>query len=163
MSERDERIGAWINLVQVDRVVQESLGKRLEGVVGVSLAEHELLWRLAASPERKERMNDLSRLMLLSKSGVTRLVDRLEREKLVARGACETDRRVVYAQITNAGQRILAKAQPIFDAELETSFSRHLNDVDVRTLRRALRKLLEGNDVWQDERCQPTLKMPAVV
>ena len=163
MSERDERIGAWINLVQVDRVVQESLGQRLEDGVGVSLAEHELLWRLAASPERKERMNDLSRLMLLSKSGVTRLVDRLEREKLVARGSCETDRRVVYAQITNAGQRILAKAQPIFDAELETSFSRHLNDVDLRTLRRALRKLLEGNDAWQDERCQPTLEMPAVV
>lgn len=148
-----ERFWAWINLLQANRVVQDEMEERLQAAAGLTLAQHELLWRIAAAPEGKLRMNDLASLLLVSKSGVTRLVDRLVEMGFVERTACREDRRVVYAQITGAGHAALDRASPAHVEALERAFSVHLGDSDVRSLRRALRKVLEGNGAWHEERC----------
>lgn len=70
---------------------------------GLSLTEFEVLLRLARSPGRQLRMSDLSAQTSLSTSGITRVVDRLERDGLVVRQACPTDRRGLLAVLTNAG------------------------------------------------------------
>jgi DNA-binding MarR family transcriptional regulator len=148
-----EELSAWLNLIQTHEAVAAGLEDTLKRANGLSLAEHEVLVRLAEAPEGRLRMLDLTGLVLLSKSGVTRLIDRMEHEGLVERQSCETDRRVVYAAISPTGRRILDDTTPAFLAGIEEHFSRHLSDADVRALRRILRKLLAGNGQWEEARC----------
>jgi DNA-binding MarR family transcriptional regulator len=148
-----EPFRAWMNLLQAQAVVSEALEARLQAEVDLSLAEHEALARLSSASEGRFRMAELAGLMLVSKSGVTRLVDRLEERQLVERVTCPTDRRVTYAEITPKGRRALERANPVLEAGLADSFGRYLASGDVRTLRRSLRKVLEGNGKWEEERC----------
>ena len=148
-----DRFGAWLNLVQADAVVAESLEQQLQRECELSLPEQEVLARLGEAEEGRLRMADLASQMLVSKSGVTRLIDRLEKQTLVSRGECLTDRRVTYAVITDAGYERLRKSRPVLARAIETTFSSFLNDSDIRALRRVLRKVLEGNGKWDDSRC----------
>lgn len=83
---------------------------------GVSAIEFEVLMRLARSPGNRLRMTDLAAQTTLSTSGVTRVVDRMERSGLVVRQACPTDRRSSYATVTGAG---LAKLDEILPGHLQ--------------------------------------------
>ncbi|MBG0560541.1 MarR family winged helix-turn-helix transcriptional regulator [Actinoplanes aureus] len=78
----------------------------------LSPVEFEVLMRLARSPRSQLRMTDLAGQTTLSTSGVTRVVDRMERSGMVRREACATDRRSSYAVITEAGQQRLAEVLP---------------------------------------------------
>ncbi|WP_122981826.1 MarR family winged helix-turn-helix transcriptional regulator [Actinoplanes teichomyceticus] len=78
----------------------------------VSPVEFEVLMRLARSPGHRLRMTDLAGQTTLSTSGVTRVVDRMERDGMVRREACPSDRRSSYAVITEAGQERLAQVLP---------------------------------------------------
>ncbi len=78
----------------------------------VSLAEFDVLIRLGRSPDNRLRMSDLAAQTILSTSGVTRVVDRLERDGLVARQACPSDRRGSFAVLTDAGSARLAAMLP---------------------------------------------------
>lgn len=148
-----ERVSAWLNLVQAGVVVSEGVEQALEAGAGLSLAEHEVLVRLARTPEGRLPMHDVAELLLVSKSGVTRIVDRMVRDGWLERTSCATDRRIVYAQLTEAGRQKLADAEPVFAHALDERFSSHLADLDVRRLRSALRKVLEGNGAWEEDRC----------
>jgi DNA-binding MarR family transcriptional regulator len=150
--ERTERAGAWLNLLQVDTVVSEALERRLEERHGISLAEHEVLVRLSHE-SKGYRMHELASLLLVSKSGVTRLIDRMVAAGLVRREPCPTDRRVIHASITPKGRIKVDRSMPDFLAALDEAFSAHLNSDDVAALRTALRKVLEGNEKWEDRRC----------
>lgn len=79
---------------------------------GLSQVEFEVLVRLARSPGQQLRMTDLAAQTALSTSGVTRVVDRLERDGLVARHACESDRRISYAMLTKTGLDRLEETLP---------------------------------------------------
>jgi DNA-binding MarR family transcriptional regulator len=149
------RFHAWLNLLQGYSVVSARVEAKLEASGGLSLAEHEVLVRLAQAPARRLRMFDLASLLLLSKSGATRLVDRLERRGFVARRMSPQDRRVVLATLTDEGQQTYERARPVVAAAIEEYFSQHLTDDDVTDLRVALRKLLEGNGEWAESRCSP--------
>src|SRR5439155_22012533 len=82
----------------------------LSGRLAAQLAEHalapiefEVLLRLARSPQRRLRMTDLAAQTQLTTSGVTRVVDRMERTGMLSRSACKEDRRISYAVVTEAG------------------------------------------------------------
>jgi MarR family transcriptional regulator, 2-MHQ and catechol-resistance regulon repressor len=79
---------------------------------GLALIEFEVLMRLARSPQRQLRMSDLAAQTQLTTSGITRVVDRLERGGFVRRSACATDRRSWYTVITDAGLCRLADVLP---------------------------------------------------
>lgn len=100
-------------------------------------------------------MIEIAGQLLASKSGVTRLVDRLAAGGLLVREIPPENRRVIYARITPAGVDAVRRGRVVFVAGLEETFSRHLSRTDVRALRRILRRLLEGNGAWEDERCLP--------
>jgi DNA-binding MarR family transcriptional regulator len=150
-----DRAGAWLNLVQAYRVVQAAVEERLEAATGLSWSELEALMRLSISPGRRLKMIDIADQLLASKSGVTRLVDRLEASGMISREVPPDNRRVIYGRITEAGLDALGRARAIFMAGLDDAFSRHLSDGEVAQLRRILRKLLEGNAAWEDHRCLP--------
>lgn len=100
---------AWRGLVRAHSCLIKQLDARLEAEHGLPLSSFEVLQRLARADEGKLRMHDVAASVLLSRSGLTRLVDRLERDGLVNRCSCENDARGAYAVITDAGrERVLA-------------------------------------------------------
>jgi len=112
----------------------------------LSAAEFEVLLRLARTPGRMLRMSDLAAQTQLTTSGITRVVDRLERDKLVERRACATDRRGSFAAITRAGLARLDAVLPGHLDLVELWFTgrlspTHLDDLlsHLRTLRDAIR------------------------
>ena len=153
----DTSFHAWLSLVQTHSVVSSRMESRLMAACGLSLPEHELLVRLAQAPERQLRMYDLASLLLLSKSGITRVVDRLERRGLVDRKMSESDRRVILAGLTDDGVEILEQARPFIAGGIEEFLTGHLTDGEISTLRALLRKVLEGNGEWVETRCSPSV------
>jgi MarR family transcriptional regulator, 2-MHQ and catechol-resistance regulon repressor len=113
---------------------------------GLSPIEFEVLLRLGRSPNGQLRMTDLAAQTSLTASGVTRVVDRLERDALVKRTACPSDRRSLYTVITRSGQQKLDAALPDHVKLIEEWFTglltpRALDDLlsGLRTLRDAVR------------------------
>ncbi|HEX6232692.1 MAG TPA: MarR family transcriptional regulator [Jiangellaceae bacterium] len=106
---------------------------------GLSDTEVEVLLRLARTPGGRLRMTDLSAQTSLSTSGITRVVDRLERTGLTTRVSCETDRRGTWAQITDSGmERIVAVLGPHLD-DVEKWFTGRLTAGQLDALTEALR------------------------
>ena len=102
-------LGAWRGLLRVHADLVRHLDAELEREHGLSLSSYEVLLHLYEAPERRLRMNELAESVLLTVSGITRVVDRLARDGLVSRERCETDRRGLNAVLTDAGaERFLA-------------------------------------------------------
>ncbi|MGW5686505.1 MarR family winged helix-turn-helix transcriptional regulator [Nonomuraea sp. NPDC003754] len=95
---------------------------------GLSDVDFGTLIRLARSPQQSLRMGDLAAQTGLSTSGVTRVVDRLERDGLVVRQACATDRRASYAALTEKGEQKLQEILPQHLADIEESFTGVLDE-----------------------------------
>ena len=110
----------------------------------LSAVEFEVLMRLARSPERRLRMTDLAGQTSLSTSGVTRVVDRMDRDGLVGREACPTDRRSSYAVITEAGLRRLDEVVPGHVALLQQWFIGQLTPAELDGMLGALRKIRDA-------------------
>jgi DNA-binding MarR family transcriptional regulator len=102
---------AWRGLLRVHASLVKALDAELERAHGLSVTSYEVLLYLADSEEGRLRMHDLAASVLLSRSGLTRLADRLERDGLIERRACESDARGSFAVITDAGRERLAAAR----------------------------------------------------
>lgn len=96
-------LGAWRGLLRVHADLVRELDAELELEHGLPLSSYEVLLHLHDAPGRRLRMNELADSVLLTVSGITRVVDRLVRDGLVARERCETDRRGLNAVLTDAG------------------------------------------------------------
>ncbi|TDC03523.1 MarR family transcriptional regulator [Nonomuraea longispora] len=105
------------------------------------LASYDVLMQLAEAPERRLRMNDLAGRVLLSRSGLTRLIDRLQRDGLVAREACADDARGLFAVLTERGASRLAEATPTYLRGIRTQFLDMLGPDDIGQVRSMLAKL----------------------
>jgi DNA-binding MarR family transcriptional regulator len=131
----------WAELNGLTRFVRERLAERLDAEAGVLTDEAELLAILAEAPEQRLRMVDVSEALGLSKSGVTRLVDRLSARGLVLRAACPSDRRVIWAALTDEGRVTAGAAVPTRAAVLAELFGDRLTDAELEGLTAALRRL----------------------
>jgi DNA-binding MarR family transcriptional regulator len=137
---------AWAGLRHASYALWRALETRLERETGADLPEHELLSHLAAAPEGRLRMVDLAELLTISRSGVTRLMDRLVGRGWVARQQPADNRREVYATLTPAGRAVLARTRATFASALQDTLGHHLDTHDVANLQYATRKLLQGLD-----------------
>jgi DNA-binding MarR family transcriptional regulator len=111
---------------------------------GLALIEFEVLIRLSRSPEGQLRMTDLSTQTSLTTSGVTRVVDRLERDGLVRRTACPSDRRSSYTVITAAGRDRLAAVLPGHLELIDRSFTGLLAPEQLQALLAGLRVIRDA-------------------
>jgi DNA-binding MarR family transcriptional regulator len=134
----------WIALARVRGAVGGRLAQRLDAELGMLPEDVELLMRLEAAPEQRLRMVDVSSALGLSRSGVTRLVDRLAERDLVERAACPKDRRVIYCGLTQAGRDAVAEAAPLLAAGAEEHLAAHLTERELDTVLKALRAILEA-------------------
>ena len=143
----DDALAVWADFLHVHAALTDVLGRELADAAGLPLAWYDVLVQLEAAPDGRLRMQELAAAIVLSKSGLTRLVDRLEHAGYVARTSCPSDRRGTFAEITASGRRVLGAARPIHLAGVERHFAAHLDPGQLRALGAAMTELLGAHDV----------------
>ncbi len=118
----DPGMEAWVRFLQAHAAVTRRLEVELRDECAISLAEYETLLHLAQAEDGRLRMSDLADRLLLSRSGVTRLVDRLEATGDVERRTCPSDARGSFAHLTVAGRARLRAAAPVHLRGVRTHF-----------------------------------------
>jgi DNA-binding MarR family transcriptional regulator len=135
-----ERLRAWRLYFESALALVDVLDVELERDAGIPLRWYDVLVHLEETPDGL-RMNELAERILYSKSGFTRVVDRLEEAGLVRRVRPNNDRRSILVVLTDQGQTKMEHARRHHRHAIEQHFSRHLSDTDIKTLTRALEKL----------------------
>jgi DNA-binding MarR family transcriptional regulator len=135
-------LGAWRGFLRAHSAIVRELDRDLQDEHGLPLTEYEVLLRLESAPGRRMRMTELASSVLLSQSGVTRLVDRMVKTGLVERERCDDDRRGLFARITPAGLRRLAQARPTHLAGVRRCFLERFSREELRTLEELWNRVL---------------------
>lgn len=136
------RMDAWKALLAVQRALLDRLEAELRHEHGLPLGWYDVLVQLSFAPAGRLRMHELAASVMLTPSGLTRLVDRLEGERLVSRERCRTDRRGAEVVLTEEGLARLRAASPTHLRGIERHFARHLSDHEADTLVEVLGKIL---------------------
>ena len=100
-------LAAWRGFLRTHAMLVRELDLELEAAHGLPLSSYDVLVQLESAPDQKMRMRDLADAVLLSRSGLTRLVDRLVRDGLIRRSTCSADARGAFAVLTPKGRRML--------------------------------------------------------
>lgn len=137
-SRRDARLAPWRAFVHAHARVARRLDEDLRALHGLSLQEYETLLHLAEAPDRHLRMGRLADSLLLSKSGVTRLVDRLVDDGLVERTSCPSDARGAEASLTALGLARLRAAAPTHLDGIRDNFLSAIDASDLPVVERAM-------------------------
>ena len=130
---RDD-LRAWRSFLRAHAAATRVLEAELEAGEGLALPSYDVLVQLAESPDGALRMSDLATAVLLSRSGLTRLVDRLAADGLVERRACPSDARGTLAVLTEAGRDRLRQASPTHLAGVHEHFTSKFTDDELATL-----------------------------
>ena len=130
----DRELGAWRGLLRTHAILVKRLDAELEAAHGLPLTSYEVLLHLGNAPERKMRMCDVADSVLLSRSGLTRLVDRLERDGFVERVSCADDARGAFAQLTDDGAAKLAQARSTHLDGVREHFLKHFSEAELDLL-----------------------------
>jgi DNA-binding MarR family transcriptional regulator len=126
LTERELR--AWRGMLRVHAALTKALDAQLESEHCLPLSSYEVLLFLADAPGERMRMSELAESILLSRSGLTRLVDRLERDGLLCRQTCSQDARGSFAKLTPAGAEKLAAVRATHLAGVRELFLAHLDE-----------------------------------
>lgn len=137
----DERLMAWRLFLESYRRVLDTLDAELQSERGLSLTRYDVLVQLFSAPDHRLRMNQLASRILLSKSGLTRLIDRMEAEGLVERASSPNDRRGSFAVLTPRGEQVFREAAPIHVDGIHKHFASHLSATEARILAKAFEKI----------------------
>jgi DNA-binding MarR family transcriptional regulator len=141
LSEQSNAVGSFVSLVRAYSHATRLLNAQLTADHGLTISDYEVLLRLSRAPDRRMRRVDLAGQVLLTASGITRLLDGLERAGYVERGACDSDRRVVYAVLTDAGLAKLRDASGTHVAQIEEYFSSRYDDAELTELAELLARI----------------------
>ena len=137
---------AWIAFLRAHASVTRELSARLEAAHGLTLNDYDCLVQLAYAPERSLRRIDLARSVLLSPSGITRLLDGLEREGWVEKRSCDSDARVTYAHLTDAGLAKFKTARKTHLADIEQAFGSRFTAEELAAVSSLLGRLLDSDE-----------------
>src|SRR3954465_12721656 len=140
----DRELRAWRGMLRVHATLTKALDADLEAAHGLPLSSYEVLLHLDDAEGHRMRMSDLAAMVILSRSGLTRLVDRLEREGLIERQSCASDARGSFASLTPAGRRKLAAARATHLAGVRAMFLDHFTPEEQDLLGAAWERLLPG-------------------
>jgi DNA-binding MarR family transcriptional regulator len=135
-----ERLRAWRLFFESALALLDVLDTELEQAVGIPQRWYDVLVHLEGSPEGI-RMNELAERILYSKSGFTRVVDRMEEVGLVRRVRPAHDRRSILVVLTDTGTKKLEEARRHHRDGIDRHFSKHCSDADIKVLTRAFEKV----------------------
>ena len=134
----ETELRAWQGLLHAHQQVTGTLDAELRAEHDLSLAAYDVLLRLARAPGRTLRMTDLARRVMMSPSGLTRVVDRLVEAGLVRRDRFEGDARVILAHLTDQGREVVRRAARTHIRGIREHFTGQLSQPQLRNLASAL-------------------------
>lgn len=141
----DERLDVWTAFLHAHEAVTRAIEAELQRTHGLALTVYEALHQLDADEHGSLRMQDLADRAMLSKSGLTRLVDRMAAEGWVERAGCSTDRRVTYTRITDEGRALLERCRGDVVEAIRVHFASLLTEPEAEVLREVFRKILQAH------------------
>jgi len=142
----EPNLEAWIRFLRAHASLTRQMSARLEADHGLTLNDYDCLVQLAYAPERSLRRVDLARSVLLSPSGITRLLDGLEREGWVEKKSCDSDARVTYAHLTDAGLEKFKSARKTHLADIEEAFGSRFSPEELLAVSSLLGRLLDSDE-----------------
>ena len=148
LSERER--AAWKGLLATHSRLVHELDAELERQHGLPLSSYEVLMNLADAEGNHLRMGELANRLLLSKSGITRLADRLEKQGLIARRRCDDDGRGYFAELTDAGRELVTTARPDHLAAVRRRFVDRLEPAEIDELGRIWERFENGDGASAD-------------
>jgi DNA-binding MarR family transcriptional regulator len=147
-------VAVWSRLLRTHAALSRDLNAQLVADHGLTINDYEALLHLSHAENRALRRVDLAERLMLTPSGVTRLLDGLERDGWVTKGQCESDARVTYAVLTDAGHERLEAAARSHLAQVRSVFEERLSAQELATLAGLLGRL-PGGGADDDESCSP--------
>ena len=146
LREQSSAVRGFAALLRAYGRLTRELNAQLLADHDLTINDYEVLLHLAHAPERRLRRVDLSERVVLTASGITRLLEGLETNGLVERHACDSDRRVAYAVLTDAGLARLREASRSHVAQIEALFAQALGEEERVELAGLLERLCAGGD-----------------
>ncbi len=137
----DPHRDAWIALCRAHRGVHGRLQDALTDAGLPPLSWYEVLDAVAAADDDRMKMGDLAEALVISRGGLTKLVDRLVKAGLVERAFCATDRRVSYAVLSPSGREVFEEMRPVVVAELRVAFTTSLSAAEAASLSKGLQQI----------------------
>jgi len=138
---RIEPISAWEVSLKAVTALMRVYGRKMESEMKIPYTWFDVLVQLVETPGERLRMRDLAELVILTPSGLTRLVDRIEKAGLVRREASRKDRREMAVVLTDIGSELAVRAREAHHRHIEECFTRLLNDNDVTAIHTAFSKI----------------------
>ncbi len=137
----DWRVQVWRSFLRAHATTVRELERELAAEAGMPLAWYDVLLQLVEAPDRRLRMAELADRVLLSRSGLTRLVDRLQAEGLVRREPSKDDARGTYTVLTDAGFHRLRRAAPVHLDGVARHWLSHFSDDELHELGALLNRI----------------------
>ncbi|UCD68650.1 MAG: MarR family transcriptional regulator [Betaproteobacteria bacterium] len=134
----------WPLFLTVHAVLVAKIEARLSEAGLPQFVWYDVLWALERAPDDRLRMSELAEMTVLSRSNLTRLVDRLECAGLVERARSEADRRGAFAVVTRKGKEMRRKMWPIYSKAIKELFENHIDNDEAACLASALRRVLDA-------------------
>lgn len=132
---------AWAVFLLAHARLIERVEAALQAAGLPALAWYDVLWALENGPEGKLRMHELAERIVLSRSNLSRLADRLEKAGLIRREACDADRRGAYCALSDKGREMRKTMWPVYRAEIDRLFGRYLTDAQARIIGDCLERI----------------------
>ena len=129
----DDALATWRSFLNAHARVTRAIGRDLAAAGLPDVSWYDALWALHEAPGGGMRVNELAGAVVLNPTGMSRFVDRLEREGLVRREPDPADRRALQVVLTDAGRDLLRRMWPIYARGIETYFAAHLQDAQRAT------------------------------
>jgi DNA-binding MarR family transcriptional regulator len=140
-SSTSTRHRAWALFLKAHARAIERVEEALAAAGLPPLAWYDVLWALETTAEGRLRMNELGERVVLSKSNLSRLADRLQAAGLIRREPCEDDRRGYYGAITEAGRETRKRMWPVYRREIDRLFGRQMSEAEARTIGACLERI----------------------
>lgn len=148
------RLDSWVSFLRAHSAITRQLNADLLGAHGLTLNDYEVLLRLSREEQGMMRRVDLAESVVLTASGITRLLDGLERVGLVEKASCQADARVSYAKLTAQGREKLREATSTHLEGVEELFTSRFGDAELESLAGLLGRLpLSGKDCSSERAC----------
>jgi DNA-binding MarR family transcriptional regulator len=154
-------LAAWRALLVAHARTVEAIERELAGAETLPLSWYDVLIALYEAPGRRLRMHQLASAIVLSPSGLSRLVDRLEARGYLARQPCSEDRRCQFAALTEDGLAALERGWPTYAAGIARHFAVRFSDADVEALRDLLDRLADRGPMREPATADPLMGEPA--
>jgi DNA-binding MarR family transcriptional regulator len=140
----EQHLAAWRAFLKAHATIIDHIDHDLVAAERPPLSSYDVLIELYEAPEHRLRMHELAERVVLSRSGLTRLVDRLEAEGLLTRERSGTDRRGAYAVITEQGIAALRRTWPIYARGIAEYFAQWLTLEEAQLLETAFGRILQA-------------------